>query len=183
MSIAISVIVGPARSGRLLLAGCSLALAGAACAVGLATPARFPCAPWLALALAATAGVLMRTALGRAKTHRIDISGTGELRVTVQQDVGAAGTTGATGTAALPAAAPASLLAGTVLWPALVMLRYAAPDASAHGSPAHAVPVPVPVHVLPVWRDSVDPAAWRALTVALAMIGRRDGEERIDKIR
>jgi len=170
MSIAISVSVGPARSGRLLLAGCSLALAGAACAVCFAAPARFPGAPWLALALAATAGVLMRTALGRAKTHRIDISGTGELRVTVQQDVGVRGAYGETGaTDATPAAAPASLLAGSVLWPALVMLRYAAPDAR--------------VHALPVWRDSVDPVAWRALTVALAVIGRRDGEERIDKIR
>jgi hypothetical protein len=174
MSIAISVSVWPARSGRLLLAGCSLALAGAACAVGLVAPARFPRAPWLALLLLATAGVLMRAALRRAKTHRIDISGTGELRVTVQQDVGVAAATGAMDATALPPLAPASLLGGSVLWPALAMLRIAVPDA-----PAHALPV----HVLPVWRDSVDPAAWRALTVALAVIGRRDGDERIDKIR
>jgi len=167
MSIAVSVSLGPTRIGRLLLAGCSLGLGGAACAVGVAAPARFPGAPWLALALACSAGVLMHSALRRAKMHRIDISGTGELRVTVQQGMGA---TSALDAAALPAGAPvASLLSGSVLWPALAMLRYAVPD--------------TPARVLPVWRDSVDPAAWRALTVALAVIGRRDGEERIDKIR
>ena len=167
MSIAISVIVKPSRVHRLLLAGCALALCAAAFAVGIGAPARFPGAPWLAGMLAGTGAILVRSAARRPKTHRIDISGTGELRVTVQQGMGA---TSALDAAALPAGAPvASLLSGSVLWPALAMLRYAVPD--------------TPARVLPVWRDSVDPAAWRALTVALAVIGRRDGEERIDKIR
>jgi hypothetical protein len=31
------------------------------------------------------------------------------------------------------------------------------------------------VHVLPVWRDSVEPGAWRALAVAVLALGRRGG--------
>lgn len=163
MSIALSVVVGPSRIHRLLLLGCGLAQSGAAFAVGLAAPARFPLAPWLALVLAATAAVLMRSAARTPKTHRIDISGTGELRVTVQQDV-------RDGQAAGSAAeAPALLLPGSLAWPALVLLRYARPG--------------LPVGVLTVWRDSVDPAAWRALAVALGVIGRRCGGEGFDNIR
>ena len=160
MSIAVSVIVGPSRIHRLLLGGCGLAQAGAALAVGMFAPLRFPAAPWLALMLAGTAAILMRSAARRPKTHRIDISGTGELRVTVQQDVRVAGA---------PAVVPTGLLAGSVVWPMLVVLR--------HGTPG------APAGVVPVWRDSVDAAAWRALAVALAAIGRRGSEERFEKIR
>lgn len=163
MSIALSVVVGPSRIHRLLLLGCGLAQSGAAFAVGLVAPARFPLAPWLALLLAGTAAVLMRSAAQAPKTHRIDISGTGELRVTVQQDVRAGH---AAGSATGP---PALLLPGSLAWPVLVLLRFARPG--------------LPVGVLPVWRDSVDPAAWRALAVALGVIGRRCGGEGFDKIR
>jgi len=173
MSIAGSVIVRPSRMHRLLLAGCGLGLCAAALAVGTAAPARFPGAPWLALVLAGTALILMRSAAWRPKTHRIDISGTGELRVTVQQDVGGAGPVTAVPTAAVPmAAVPMTLLPGAVLWPMLALLRYRAAD-----TPGAAA------GVLPVWRDSVDPAAWRTLAVALAVIGRRCGGEGFDKIR
>jgi hypothetical protein len=163
MSIAVSVIVGPSRLHRLLLSGCGLALCAAALGVGVAAPLRFPAAPWLALLLAGSAALLVRHAVRRPKTHRIDISETGELRVTVQQDVGGAG----------PAiAVPMALLPGSVLWPMLAVLRYRAADAPDAGE-----------GVLPVWRDAVDPAAWRALSVALTVIGRRCGNEGFDKIR
>ena len=59
----------------------------------------------------------------------------------------------------------------------LAVLRYAPRDA-AMGTSARAT-----ASVLPVWRDSVDPAAWRGLAVALAVIGRRCGSEGFDKIR
>jgi toxin CptA len=50
------------------------------------------------------------------------------------------------------------------------VLRYGAPG--------------MPARVLPVWRDSVDAQAWRALAVALAVIGRRaDGVDECSKIR
>lgn len=163
MSIAVSVIVGPSRIHRALLCGCALAQAGAALAVGLFAPARFPGGPWLALVLAGTAAVLGRAAARPPKTHRIDISGTGELRLTVQQDVALDGGGGAMSAAA--AATPALLLPGSVAWPALAVLRVAVPGASVWALP----------QVIPVWRDSVDPHAWRGLMVALGVIGRRAG--------
>lgn len=178
MSIAVSVIVGPSRVHRLLLLGCGLALCAAALAVGVGVPLRFPGAPWLALLLGGTGAILMRDAARRPKTHRIDISGTGELRVTVQQDVGVAGpaagapATGVPAASAPAAGVPMALLSGAVLWPMLAVLPYRIADT------ADARP-----RVLPVWRDSVDPAAWRALAVALAVIGRRCGGEGFDKIR
>jgi toxin CptA len=177
MSIAVSVVVGPSLIHRLLLAGWGLAQLGAALAVGVAAPARFPWASWLALVLALAGAALLHGAARRPKTHRIDISGTGELRVTVQQDVRPARTEsavfafqGAGGQHGVAAAAAVELLPGSVVWTVLVLLRYAAPGA--------------PAGVLPVWRDSVDTKAWRALAVALAVIGRRaDAGQEIDKIR
>lgn len=163
MSIALSVIVRPSRVHRLLSLGCGLAQCAAALAVGIDTPPRFPGAYWLAPVLAGSALALMLGAARRPKTHRIDISGTGELRVTVQQDVGVTGPV--TGV-------PIALLPGSVRWPMLALLRYRAAD-----QPSAAA------GVLPVWRDSVDPAAWRTLAVALAVIGRRCGGEGFDKIR
>jgi len=164
MSIAVSVVVGPSRIQRLLLLGCGLAQSAAAFAVGIGAPARFPAAALLALLLAGSAAVLLRSAARPPKTHRIDISGTGELRVTVQQDVGAGASTDSA------AVAPALLLPGSLVWPVLAVLRYTRPD--------------LPAGVLAVWRDSVDPASWRALAVALGVIGRRGGGgEEFDKIR
>jgi len=162
MSIAVSVIVGPSRIHRLLLFGCALAQAGAALAVGLLAPARFPGVPWLALVLAGTAAVLVRAAARPPKTHRIDISGTGDLRLTVQQDVGLDG--GPSAISGTAAAAQVLLLPGSVAWPVLAVLHVAVPPAG------------VP-QVIPVWRDSVDPHAWRGLMVALGVIGRRAGFE------
>lgn len=168
MSIALSVIVRPSRVHRLLLLGCGLGQCAAALAVGIAAPARFPGAYWLAPVLAGSALTLMLGAARRPKTHRIDISGTGELRVTVQQDVGVTGPV----TGVPMAAERVVLLPGSVRWPMLALLRYRAADRP--GAAAG---------VLPVWRDSVDLAAWRTLAVALAVIGRRCGGEGFDKIR
>jgi len=168
MSIAVSVIVGPSRVYRLLHLGCGLALGAAAFAVGLGAPDRFPAALALATMLAGTGVILMRAAARPPKTHRIDISGTGELRVTVQQDVGGAESV---------AGVPMALSPGSVLWPVLAVLRYRPVDASGVHVPGAAA------GVLAVWRDSVDPAAWRALAVALAVIGRRQGGAGFDKIR
>jgi toxin CptA len=148
MSIAVSALVRPSRIQRFVFVGCGLALCAAAPAVGLAAPGQFRFALCVALALAAAGGAALAVAARRPKTHRIDISGTGDLRVTVQQGVGGI----------------AVLLPGTVIWPVLMVLRYAAPGAGPR--------------VLCVWRDSVDAGAWRALAVALAVVGRRgDADE------
>jgi toxin CptA len=146
MSIAVSALVRPSRIQRCVWGGCGLAQCAAALAVGLLAPERFLLTPVVALALACAGTAVLRAAAIRPKTHRIDISGTGDLRVTVQQGV-SFGDGGAV------------LLPGSVIWPMLMLLRYAVPGAEPQ--------------VLPVWRDSVDAAAWRALAVALAVVGRR----------
>jgi toxin CptA len=160
MSIAVSAFVRPSRTARRLLAGWGLAQCAAAWAVGWAASARFAAAAPIAALLAGAGLVLAGAALRRPKMHRIDISGTGELRVTVQQDLrmprpvrqALAADVADRDDAAL------ALLPGSVLWPGLMVLRL-----GAAGQPAR---------VLAVWRDSVDVHAWRALAVALAVIGR-----------
>ncbi|MCS0580415.1 hypothetical protein NX784_02295 [Massilia pinisoli] len=151
MSIAVSALVRPSRIQRFVWGGCGLAQCASALAVGLLAPERFLLAPQLALALAGGGACVLGAAVRRPKTHRIDISGTGDLRVTVQQDVDGRDRAAREGAAAL--------LPDSVIWPMLMLVRYAAPGARPR--------------VLAVWRDSVEPAAWRALAVALAVAGRR----------
>ena len=148
MSIAVSAIVGPSRIHRCLLVGAGLSLFAAACAVGFDASARFLAGPLQALALAIAGGALVHAGSGRAKTHRIDISGTGEVVLTVQQGL-------------RTRAAAVTLLPGAVVWPSLLLLRL---RAEGHGAR---------IHVLPVWRDSIAPDAWRALAVAVAAIARK----------
>jgi toxin CptA len=147
MSIAVSALVRPSRIQRFVWGGCGLAFFASALAVGLAASAHVRCAPLVAAALAVAGSAVLAAAVLHPKTHRIDISGTGDLRVTVQQDVG------------LPPEGNAVLLPGSVIWPMLMVLRYAAPGTGPR--------------VLCMWRDGVDAAAWRALAVALAVVGRR----------
>ncbi|WP_075792291.1 hypothetical protein [Massilia putida] len=152
MSIAVSALVRPSRIQRCLWGGAGLALGASSLAVGLLAPGRFLLTPLVALALAGAGLAVLGTTAVRPKTHRIDISGTGDLRVTVQQDVGSRDD------------GIAVLLPGSVIWPMLMMLRHAAPGTGPQ--------------VLAVWRDSVDTATWRALAVALAVVGRRgDADE------
>jgi toxin CptA len=155
MSIAVSAIVRPSRIHRSLLGGAGLALFAAAFAVGLTASARFHAAFLQAVILAGAGAVLMHAGSVSAKTHRIDISGTGEMVLTVQQGLRMLGTGVAESVAAV------ALLPGSVIWPPLMLLRLE--------GPGHRV------HVLPVWRDSVEPEAWRALAVAVLTIGRRGG--------
>jgi toxin CptA len=166
MSIAISAVVRPSRMARVLLLAWTLAQLAAAVAV-VFLPMRADAGPWLA-ALLAGAGLTLAAAAARTpKTHRIDISGAGELRVTVQQGMRAPRPVArlADGNAH---AAPLLLLPGSVLWPGLMLLRLGADG----GKP----------RILPIWRDSVDGGAWRALAVALGVIGRprRSQDQRRD---
>jgi len=153
MSIAVSALVRPSRIQRCVWGGCGLAQCAAALAVGLLAPERFLLTPVVALVLACAGAAVLRAAAIRPKTHRIDISGTGDLRVTVQQGVG----DDLAGDARQ--GARAVLLPGSVVWPMLMSLRHAVPGAGPR--------------VVAVWRDSVDADTWRALAVALAVVGRR----------
>lgn len=168
MSIALSAIVRPSRTARRLLAGWALAQWCAAAMV-LATPSHFDVSAWLAAVLAGAGAALGWVGVQPPKTHQIDISGTGELRVTVQQSVrsGRRFATAATvpdPAFSPPAPAPSVLLPGSVLWPGLIVLRLGA----GHG----------PARVVPVWRDGVDGNTWRALTVALSVVGKPGGSDR-----
>lgn len=152
MSIAVSALVRPSRVQRRITLAAGLAQCMAALAVWLHAPERFVPASAVAFALTCAGLALLGAAIARPKTYRLDISGTGALRVTVQQDVGGrdGGDSGS---------GDAVLLPGSVIWPVWMGLRYAAPGMTPR--------------VLQAWRDGVDAAAWRALTVALAVAGRR----------
>jgi toxin CptA len=144
MSIAVSALVGPSRVHRSLLAACALVQLTTAAFLALPWAGDYLGTPLLALSALLGAAALARAASADAhppKTHRIDISGTGELRVTVQQGMQAA-----------------RLLPGSVVWPLLMVLRCRLASGQ--------------VRVLIVWRDAVDGATWRALAVALRVIGR-----------
>lgn len=182
MSIAVSALVRPSRALRLLLGACGLAQLAAALAVGLAMPERFLWAPLQAGLLALAGAALLRAALARVKTQQLDISGTGKLRVTVQQDVSGEeaemradagmhdqdgrahgrrdGHDGNKGHAGRHDGAV--LLPGSVICPALMSVRHAAPDGHPDVHP----------RTLLIARDSVDAASWRALAVALSVVGR-----------
>ncbi|MBW8898208.1 MAG: hypothetical protein JF619_08880 [Massilia sp.] len=172
MSIAVSALVRPSRIQRFVWGSCGLALCASAVAVGLLAPERFLCPPLVALALAGAGVAVLAAAAVHAKTHRIDISGTGDLRVTVQQGVGGregekradgdpsgGDPSGGDPSGGEPSGGRTVLLPGSVVWPMLMLLRHAPPGAGPR--------------VVAVWRDSVDADAWRALAVALAVVGRR----------
>lgn len=151
MSIAISAIVAPSRMLRLTL------FAHALCngAAGLfllvrsgSDDAAGRCAGLACVLVALVAGARAR----RPETLRqIDISGVGELRVTVQQSMG-----GARGGTVLM-----RLLPGSTLWPGLLLLRLTAANGAAQ-------------LVLTVLPDSVQAGQFRALAVASAAIAARD---------
>jgi hypothetical protein len=154
MSIAVSAVVGPSRRLRLLVLAYGFANLAVAFAVGLVLPERFVFGCLSSLGFVAAGVVLLSSAIPTTKMRQIDISGLGQVRLTVQQDMAwndaddmqAAGV-------------PVALLAGSTVWPHLMLLRL--------GSEGGAVTV------LPVLRDSVGPAVYRPLAVALGAIGGR----------
>lgn len=153
MSFAVSVTVVPSRRLRALLAGFAMANLGAALALVL-LPGRFLAAPGVALACLACAAILLRRAANFTKTRRIDISGLGRFRLTVQQDLGTNDTQNA------PAGQPVTLAAGSTAWPQLMLLLLH------HEGGA--------LTVLPVLPDSVAPEGFRALSVAVRAAGGRN---------
>ena len=153
MSIALSVVVRPSRLLRcgLLLFGAAHGALALALYAGVAAPLAWPGA--VAGAALLCAGLLVHAALRRRTPHQIDVSGVGELRVTVQHHSGA------------PLAGPARmrLLPGSTIWPQLLVLRLGAAPRGA-------------VLTLPVLPDSLPPAQFRALAVACMCIARRDNK-------
>ncbi|VXB99542.1 protein YgfX [Massilia sp. 9I] len=152
MSFAMSVVIAPSRRLRFLLAGAGASLCAAACAVGFVTPQVFAFGPLVAAALLFAGLCVAHAALRPAMVHRIDLSGPGQLRLTVQQGVRQEETE----------ALPVRLLPGSTLWPRLMLLRLGTPSGGRHC-----------VAVLP---DSLPPEAFRTLAVALGAGAAEFGE-------
>ena len=165
MSCALSAIVRPSRRLRCLIAALCAALVAAALAVGVGAPERFACnglvaaAPlagalalgWTLIrswrhphapAAAASSQVLL---LGFGTRRRLDISGLGQLRLTVQQERRAVAPAGQ--------AEPVTLLPGAIVWPCCMLLRLRAADGN--------------TGALVVLPDSLSPDQYRALAVAV----------------
>ena len=173
MSIALTVVVLPSRSLRLLAAGFGAALLAAALAAGLLAPAGFTAGAVVAAALLFAGVCLLHAALRPAMVHRIDISGVGRIRLTVQQDVRFLAAGGM----------PVALLSGSTLWPRLMLLRFGPADAAVDGRVAA-------IGRLVRWRagrcvvvfpDSVAPDAFRALVVALGAIAGQGGVRVVER--
>lgn len=134
MSIAVTVVVRPSFCLRLLQAG----FAACALAVALLLP------PIFAISCAVASAAALRSALRRAKTHRLDISGIGQIRLAVYLHSGPQADSSPPVTVALQA--------GSTCWPWLLLLRLR------HGDGA--------LTVLAVLPDSVAPGRFRPLALA-----------------
>ena len=161
MSIAVSAVVRPSICLRAALAGFGL-LAG--CAAGFVANGAGGVFYWPAMgsgAGIAAALILAFSAFKNSNALRIDISGVGQIRLTVYQvmrggALRAVGSDGAQGTVV-------SLMAGSTLWPGLLLLRLRAGDGC--------------VTIVPIWPDSVAAALFRPLAVACRSIAARtDGQ-------
>jgi toxin CptA len=136
MSIAVSVIVRPSSGLRALHAGlCCCVMASAAVCLDTG---------WAAPSLCVLAG-LAGALCGRPPriARRLDISGVGQLRLTVYQEGGAA----------------LRLLEGSTIWPGLLLLRLGGEDGA--------------VRWLTVLPDSVTRAEWRVLSLACRALAAR----------
>ena len=183
MNCAVSVIVRPSRCLYWLCAALGGALIATALVIGLATPERFALGGLVALVPLAGAAAL-GWPLVRARhrhrhrlqacsqadshallpefgtAHRLDISGLGQLRLTVQQEMRGAGAAGAPHVAG--SSGPTSegvavtLLPGATVWPGCILLRLR----TAAGKTVSLVVLP----------DSVSPGDFRALSVAVRSV-------------
>lgn len=162
-----TVVIAPSRCLRCLLGCFGASLLAAACAVGFPASAGFVAGPVVAAVLLFAGACVLHVAARPATVHRIDISGPGQLRLTVQQGM----------RPDKNGALPVRLLPGSTLWPRLMLLCLETTgDGGAGAGPEGAHDARTPhrsarrraarrdVAVLP---DSVPPEAFRALAVAL----------------
>ncbi|MES2129656.1 MAG: protein YgfX [Pseudomonadota bacterium] len=105
MSIAVCAVIAPSRRLRALLLAFALAHGLVALALAAGALGRFHAAPGIAIACLLAGCALLRAALRAEKPRRFDISGRGELRLTVQQT-----------------SVPMQLAPGSTLWPQLLVL-------------------------------------------------------------
>ncbi|MBC7455596.1 MAG: flagellar hook-length control protein [Massilia sp.] len=149
MSIAVSAVIKPSRMLRLALLcfGAANLGAGAALFVYLAPMSVLV---WLgAAAMVLTGTLILRCAVTKPKVRRIDISGLGQLRMTVQQHSGT------------PAgrAEIVQMLAGSTIWPGMMVLRCRQENGQ--------------VRALVILPDSIEAGQFRHLSVALRDVASR----------
>lgn len=150
MSIAVSAVIVPSRMLRRAQLGVGAANLGAglALASGLAQPFWQPWAGAVACLLAGAAILPWRAHWPTVR--RIDISGLGQLRLTVQLDIGSNDAR----------VALVQLLPGSTVWPGLLLLRLRGEDG-----------VPRALALLP---DSVESGQFRRLSVAIRDVASRN---------
>ncbi|HEU4376672.1 MAG TPA: flagellar hook-length control protein [Telluria sp.] len=150
MSIAVSAVIVRSRLLRRVLLCYGLANLAAGAALGAALARPFAPAGLVAAACLLAGAAVLGSLARRPNVRRIDISGVGQLRLTVQQGIDAA--------AAAPSV-PMRLLPGSTLWPGLLLLRLGAADGA--------------VCALALVPDSVEAGQFRRLSVALRDIAAR----------
>lgn len=150
MSIAVSAVIRPSRLVCATQASYAAANLGAGLVLASGAAGSFAAPQLLALCCALAGLALLRTLPGVKTTRRIDISGPGQIRLTVQQDVSGNNESGV----------PVSLMPGSTVWPAAMLLLLR--DESGR------------VTVLMVLPDSVAQGGFRALAVAIRAIAGHD---------
>ncbi|MDP3672713.1 MAG: hypothetical protein Q8R69_23880 [Telluria sp.] len=150
MSIAVSAVLRPSRFLRALVLLYAAANLGAGLALASGRLGDFP-APWLLAGCCLLAAMVLPGAPGCAETtRRIDISGLGQIRVTVQQNVSADSVPGVL----------VDLIPGSTIWSCAMVLRLRDEAGS--------------VRALMLFPDSVAQGRFRTLAVALRAIAGRD---------
>jgi toxin CptA len=149
MSIAVSAIIIPSRLLRRAVLGYGLTNLGAALAL-VVDFARGGWLQWLGAGCCLLAGVLVVGSLARAPiVRRIDISGSGQLRLTVQQGIGSNDAR----------AGIVQLLPGSTIWPCLILLRFRQQNGVAR--------------VALIFPDSIELGKFRGLSVAIRDVAAR----------
>ncbi len=152
MSIAVSAVIKPSRLLRVALAAYAVLSMGAALLLLSDHGARFHHPQALGCALLLGAAVAWR-ATGATTARQIDISGLGEIGLTVQHSIGNR------------RAAPGlvRLMPGSTVWPGLLLLALRDAETAM-------------TTVLIILPDCVPPGHFRKLAVAINTIARRDNK-------
>ena len=157
MSIAVSALVRPSMRARALLAGFCLLAIGTGVLLGSGLGGVFFW-PLAGAAISVAAGLMLTFSLFKNRNALgIDISGVGQIRLTVYQ--GMRSKAPGTSTDADVQGVQVSLMAGSTLWPGLLLLRLRADDGR--------------VTQLQVWPDSVGTTLFRPLAVAFRTVAAR----------
>jgi toxin CptA len=161
MPIAVNAVIHPSRLLRLAVAAFALGLAAAGVTV-LSMAHAFTAAGALGAACLGTAVLAARAVCTLPNARVLDISGLGEMRLSVQRKHAAAGGEDDT----------LRLLPGSTLWARLLVLRLRRQHGQEGGAGR--------VEVLIILPDSVTPGQFRRIAIAAGVIAGRDNKFFVD---